>query len=345
MAASLGTAVHASIEDLLNLDLEGRSPEEKGWLPLTAEGFLKTRWEEEKTLFMATPRRPDWKESKYSEATKQQHGGIVLLLDHLGVRHLAHEQVTVALWRRLQSQVIAVEGELKTSDGRLMGRLDLLLAEVDDDGAVSGWLVADLKTGRAPTSELKPEVNRQLRMYRDILLANNPSAPPVRTEGWYTSTSSKWDAQGPNVLEDAFAAWQATLPTEEPLAPSPGPESCGGFCDWKAWCPHWWVWRHNNESLHQGDFCDAVVLVHRYDVKTGAAALELCEPVDDTGRVMPTGQHVPCHFDGRGKEVMDALSEEGHQGPLFLGSVKANRSTWRIGPWCDVLPWAPIGDL
>ena len=54
MAASLGTAVHASIEDLLNMDLEGRDGGETGWLPLTAEGFLRTRWDEEKEVFMAT---------------------------------------------------------------------------------------------------------------------------------------------------------------------------------------------------------------------------------------------------------------------------------------------------
>ena len=171
MAASLGTAVHASIEDLLNMDLDGRSADETGWLPLTAEGFLKTRWDEEKAAFMATPRRPDWKDAKWSEAKKQQKGGIVLLLDHIGAKHLGHEQITVALWRHLQSLTIAVEGELVTSDGRLMGRLDLLFADVDDAGQLQGWLVADLKTGNAPTEALKPEVNRQLRMYRDILLA------------------------------------------------------------------------------------------------------------------------------------------------------------------------------
>ena len=191
MAASLGTAVHASIEDLLNMDLDGRSADETGWLPLTAEGFLKTRWDEEKAAFMATPRRPDWKDAKWSEAKKQQKGGIVLLLDHIGAKHLGHEQITVALWRHLQSLTIAVEGELVTSDGRLMGRLDLLFADVDDAGQLQGWLVADLKTGNAPTEALKPEVNRQLRMYRDILLANNPTAPPVRTEGWYTKTATK----------------------------------------------------------------------------------------------------------------------------------------------------------
>ena len=152
MAASLGTAVHASIEDLLNMDLSGRDGSDTGWLPLTAEGFLKTRWDEEKAVFMATPRRPDWKDTKWSEAKKQQRGGIVLLLDHIGAKHLGHEQVTVALWRHLQSLTIAVEGELVTSDGRLMGRLDLLFADVDDSGELTGWLVADLKTGNAPVS-------------------------------------------------------------------------------------------------------------------------------------------------------------------------------------------------
>ena len=344
MAASLGTAVHASIEDLLNMDLSGRDGSDTGWLPLTAEGFLKTRWDEEKTVFMATPRRPDWKDTKWSEAKKQQRGGIVLLLDHIGAKHLGHEQVTVALWRHLQSLTIAVEGELVTSDGRLMGRLDLLFADVDDSGELTGWLVADLKTGNAPTEALKPEVNRQLRMYRDILLANNPAAPPVRTEGWYTKTATKWSAEGGSVLEDAYAAWDATQPTTLPMDPTPGPNSCGGFCDWKAWCPHWWTWRQESGTLHKGDFCDAVVLLHRYEPTSGAAVLELCEPLDSSGRAIPTGHQLSARFDGRGKEALEALQGEGHQGPLFLGSVMTGRGSWRVGPWCDVLPWAPFPD-
>ena len=181
MAASLGTAVHASIEDLLNLDLSSRKDGDVGWLPGEAERILKVRWEEEKAVFLATPRRPNWKEDKWKEALKQQRGGVILLLDHLGARELPHDQITVALWKRLQQLTIAVEGELRTSDGRLMGRLDLLFADMAEDVTMKGWLVADLKTGNAPTKELKTEVNRQLRMYRDILLANNPSAPPVRT--------------------------------------------------------------------------------------------------------------------------------------------------------------------
>ena len=343
MAASLGTAVHASIEDLLNMDLEGRDGGETGWLPLTAEGFSNPLGRREGSLHghAATSGLERRQMERSQEATTR---GIVLLLDHIGAKHLGHEQVTVALWRHLQSLTIAVEGELVTSDSRLMGRLDLLFADVDAEGQLEGWLVADLKTGNAPSEALKPEVNRQLRMYRDILLANNPAAPPVRTEGWYTKTATKWPVEGESVLEQAYAAWEATQPTTIPMDPTPGPNSCGGFCDWKAWCPHWWTWRASSGTLHQGDFCDAVVLMHRYETASGAAVLELCEPLDETGRAIPTGQQVSARFDGRGKDVLEALRDSGHQGPMFLGSVMTGRGTWRIGPWCDVLPWTPLPD-
>lgn len=344
MAASLGTAVHASIEDLLNLDLSSRKDGDVGWLPGEAERILKVRWEEEKAVFLATPRRPNWKEDKWKEALKQQRGGVILLLDHLGARELPHDQITVALWKRLQQLTIAVEGELRTSDGRLMGRLDLLFADMAEDGTMKGWLVADLKTGNAPTKELKTEVNRQLRMYRDILLANNPSAPPVRTEGWYTKTASKWAALGPSVLEDAYAAWEATQATPIPMEPTPGPDSCGGFCDWKAWCPHWWTWRKESGTLHKEDFSDAVVLLHQYDEVSGVGVVELCEPLDVTGRAIPTGNRVSAKFDGRGKDALEELRTQGYQGPLFLGSIMTARRSWRVGPWCDVLPWNPLPD-
>ena len=64
--------------------------------------------------------------------------------------------------------MIAVEGELISRDGRLGGRVDLLLNEVDDAGETVAWVVADLKTGRTPEGKLKPEVDRQLRFYRDL---------------------------------------------------------------------------------------------------------------------------------------------------------------------------------
>ena len=64
-----------------------------------------------------------------------------MLLDHVGVQGLSHERITIALWKKIQSLVIAVEGELVTKDGRLMGRLDLLLANVDESGSLLAGLL------------------------------------------------------------------------------------------------------------------------------------------------------------------------------------------------------------
>jgi len=344
MAASMGTAIHASIEDLLQIDLSGREPSESDWIFAEANSMLRKRWEEEKEVFHATPRHSNWKEEKFREAQKQQKGAINMLLDHVGIQGLSHERITVALWKKIQSLVIAVEGELVTVDGHLMGRLDLLLAIVDEKGRLTGWLVADLKTGRPPRGVLKPEVNRQLRMYRDILLSNNKTAPPVLAQGWYTDTSSKWDAKGENVLDSAYEAWNATKPSKTPLEPTPGQSSCGGFCDWKAWCPHWWSWRYENKLLHKGDFADGVVLLHQYDQERSIATVEECVPANSSGSVQPTGQIRNVRFDGRGKQALESLLQNGHQGAIFLGSAMMNRDVWRVGSWCDVLPWAPIPD-
>ena len=344
MAASLGTAVHASIEDLLLNDYSSIGNQQDDWLPKEAIRVLKLRWEEEKEVFMNTPRRPKWKEEKWKEAVKQQRGGVIMLLAHIGIQGLDHKRITGALWRKIQKHAIAVEGELKTKDGRLMGRLDLLLADVNEAGEMTGWLVADLKTGRTPDKKLKTEVNRQLRLYRDILLDNNPNAPKVRTEGWYTQNSSKWPAIGENVLQQAYAAWQETRPTKIPMDPTPGQDSCGGFCDWKAWCPHWWNWRYENGTLHKDDFSDAVVLLHEFEPNSGSAVIELCEPFEGGVRAIPTGIRKSAKFDGRGKDALQEVLATQHQGPLFLGSIMTAQSTWRIGHWCDVLPWKPILD-
>ena len=344
MAASLGTAVHASVEDLLLEDFSQIGNSEDGWLPQAGVTLLEKRWKEEKEVFHATPRRPQWKEEKWKEAITHQKGAIRMLLNHVGIDGLDQKKITGALWRKIQSLAIAVEGELKTKDGRLMGRLDLLMADVDASGKMVGWLVADLKTGKAPKDELKTEVNRQLRLYRDILKENNPNGPPIRTEGWYTADSSKWSALGDNVLQDAYAAWEQTTPTTIPLDPTPSNDSCGGFCDWKAWCPHWWTWRHETNTLHKSDFSDAVVLLHSYEPSNGSAIVELCEPRDSDGKVIPTGIRNGAKFDNRGKDALEELLDSGHQGPIFLGSAMTNRNSWRIGHWCDVLPWNPIPD-
>jgi hypothetical protein len=344
MAASVGTAVHASVEDLLQIDLSSRKPDETHWLPEVAESFLKTRWEEEKEIFLATPRRPMWKEKEWDKAKKMQRGAIKMLLEFVGAPGVTPLKTTIALWKNLLSRVIAVEGELRTSDDRLMGRLDMLFADVDDKGNLNGWIVADLKTGRAPETELKPEVQRQLLLYRDILLSNNPNAPPVKTEGWYTVNATRYTATGQSVLDDALVAWEATKPSEIPLEATPGQSSCGGFCDWKAWCPHWWNWRLENGTLGSDDFSDAVILLHHFDDVNGTGIAEICEPANAEGRALPTGLQIPITFDGRGKEALQELLATGHQGPIFIGSAMTVRNTWRVGHWCDVLAWSPIPD-
>jgi len=153
MAASLGTAVHASVEDLLQVDLTGMTPEKTHWLPDMAEKFLKHRWEEEKEVFHSTPRRPMWKEKEWDKAKRMQRGAIKMLLEFVGAKGVTPLKTTVAIWKSLLSRVIAVEGELRTTDNRLMGRLDMLFADVNSNGDLQGWIVADLKTGRAPEED------------------------------------------------------------------------------------------------------------------------------------------------------------------------------------------------
>ena len=74
------------------------------------------------------------------------------------------------------------------------------------------------------------------------------------------------------------------------------------------------------------------------------ATVEECIPATESGDVEPTGQMRNVTFDGRGKVVFEELLDAGHQGPIFLGSAMMSRDVWRVGSWCDVLPWSPIAD-
>ena len=96
MAASLGTAVHASIEDLLQIDLTNRKSDQTHWLPEMAENFLKQLWEEEKEIFHSTPRRPKWKEKEWDKAKKMQRGAIKMLLEFVGANGVTQLKTTVA---------------------------------------------------------------------------------------------------------------------------------------------------------------------------------------------------------------------------------------------------------
>ena len=204
MASAIGTAVHNSVEDLCNIDLSSRDGDEVEWLPPTANAILEKQWEQEKENFLKTPRHPRWKQEEFPRARKLLIGSLNILFAKAQIEKMKLSEVTIDTWRTIQKMVLAAEGTLRTSCGRLMGRLDLLVSDLDEDGNVVGWIVADLKTGKPPDGELYDTVSRQLRFYRDILCENNPDHPPVRAEGWYSNGSVVFEAEGPSVLPYAF---------------------------------------------------------------------------------------------------------------------------------------------
>ncbi|MDP6900121.1 MAG: PD-(D/E)XK nuclease family protein [Candidatus Thalassarchaeaceae archaeon] len=341
MASAIGTAVHNSVEDLCNLDLGDRDDEEVGWLAPTANAILEKQWESEKENFLATPRHPRWKEEEFPRARKLLIGSLNILFAKSQTGQVALSQVTAGMWRHIQKVVLAAEGTLRTSCGRLMGRLDLLISDLDEDGNVIGWIVADLKTGKPPSGELYDTVSRQLRFYRDILCENNPDHPPVKAEGWYSDGSIVFQAEGPSVLPEAFEAWEASKITEEPMEAKPNSEACG-FCEWKAWCPAW-VWAQAQGELKPtGIFRDMIAVLEKVEVENGICLVERMAPIDEDGNLATTGQRAGAVFAGQALDRLKALMDEGHEGPIFLGGVRMDGETWKLGDWCDVLPWSPL---
>ncbi|MDP6906762.1 MAG: PD-(D/E)XK nuclease family protein [Candidatus Thalassarchaeaceae archaeon] len=341
MASAIGTAVHNSVEDLCNLDLDGRDGDEKGWLPPTANAILEQQWQAEKKTFLSTPRHPRWKQEEYPRARKLLIGSLNILFAKARTGQIALSEVSVAMWRDIQKMVLAAEGTLRTTCGRLMGRLDLLVSDIDEDGNIVGWIVADLKTGKPPSGELYDTVSRQLRFYRDILCENNPDHPPVKAEGWYSNGSVVFQAEGPSVLPEAFEAWEASKITDTPMEAKPGSEACG-FCEWKAWCPAW-VWAQAQGELKpSGIFRDMIAVLEKVEIENGICLVERMAPLDEDGNLARTGQRAGAVFAGQALERLKSLIEEGHEGPVFLGGVRLDGETWKLGDWCDVLPWSPL---
>jgi len=341
MASAIGTAVHNSVEDLCNIDLSGRDGDEIDWLPSTANAILEKQWEQEKEIFLKTPRHPRWKQEEFPRARKLLIGSLNILFAKARTGKIALSEVSIDTWLNIQEMILAAEGTLRTSCGRLMGRLDLLVSDYDDEGNVVGWIVADLKTGKPPDGELYDTVSRQLRFYRDILCENNPDHPPVRAEGWYSNGSVVFEAEGPSVLPEAFEAWEASKITNTPMDAKPNDQACS-FCEWKAWCPAWLWAQAQGEMKPSGIFRDMVAILEKVQVENGICLVERMAPITDTGELAPTGQRAGAVFAGQALERLQALIEEGHTGPVFLGGVRLDGETWKLGDWCDVLPWSPL---
>ena len=341
MASMMGTAVHNTVEDLCNLDISDRDEAETGWLPPTAQAILDRHWAIEKATFLETPRHPRFKDEEIERAHELLIGSLNILIAASKIGKVGYSEMTIGQWVQVQDCILAAEGTLRSSCGRLMGRLDLLVKELDESGEVIGWIVADLKTGRPPVGMLKETVSRQLRFYRDLLMEINPDHPPIRAEGWYSEGSQVFAAEGPSVLPDAFRAWEGMFITEEPLKATPNQEGCG-FCEWKAWCPAWLPALARGQISFDSIFRDEVVIVHRFDADTGAVLVERMVPKDEVGGLVPTGDKFGLILAGQALVQMAEHQEAGRQGPLFLGSVLAKNQTWRMGDWSEILVWEPI---
>lgn len=340
MPASMGNAIHNSVEDLCNLNLTGKDDEETGWLPPIAREVLDRHWQIEHDLFFETPRHPRWK----SELITKAHDGLVGALNilftkaHIPPTQLSH--VSIGTWREVQEVVLANERTLVSECGRLMGRLDLLISDIQDGKSV-GWIVADLKTGNPPKIQLNEKVSRQLRFYRDLLKQNNPDHPPVHAEGWYSANQTIHCAEGPSILDDAFEAWEGMRPTEEPLQGTPSDTACA-FCEWKAWCPTWWVARRDGELPPGSRFRDEVVRLVRFDEESGAALFERTPPVDDDGELAGSNHRFGAILRDQALEQLRAIASSDSDGALFLGSARVDGKIMHLGDWSEVLPWSPM---
>ena len=102
MAASIGTAIHNSVEDLCNLDISGRDDEDTGWLQTSARAILEQRWEDERTLFMQTPRHPRWKEESFSKAHDGLIGALAIIFEKALLPVVELSSVSAQSWKQVQ---------------------------------------------------------------------------------------------------------------------------------------------------------------------------------------------------------------------------------------------------
>jgi len=341
MPASLGNAVHNSVEDICNLDLSKRDDSEVGWLSKSMKEILDKHWEIERKIFLETPRRPRWKPQLISKAREGFVGALNILFSKTKHDSKKFSEISVGDWKYIQSIVLLNEGALVSEDGRLIGRLDLLIDDLDDEGTSRGWIVADLKTGKPPKENLNERVNRQLLFYRDLLKETTHDHPQVSAEGWYSANQEVYVAEGESVLEDAKRAWKKMKLTSKPFESTPGSQACS-FCEFKAWCPDWWIARSQGIIPDSTMFRDEVVRLIRFDEASGAALFERQEPKGEIGEVIESETRFGGFVKGRALEQMLNLISSEYEGPIFIGSIRAEGRTIHLGDWSEILEWTPL---
>ncbi len=341
MPIVIGNAIHNSIEDLCNMEFEYEGDEEKKWLPKIAKKTLDHHWKLQKQIFFDTPRHPKWKNNSYNKAVDGLNKALFMLLNQVKINDIKLSNVTVKMWRKIKDIILANEGTMNSKCGKLMGRLDLLLKDLDKDNNEIGWIVVDLKTGRPPKDKLTETTNRQLLFYRDLLKLINPKHPPMRAEGWYTSNQTMHEAIGESVTEDALSKWDLIELTHTPFDATPEEFSCG-FCEWKPWCPSWLVAINDGILKKGGRFTNEVVTLLNFDEEEGLASFKLMDPIGEDGQLVDSGESFGAFLANAPLNQLRELYSEGYDGALFLGSARMDGKTRHLGDWSEILPWTPL---
>ena len=341
MPIVIGNAVHNSVEDICNIDMSDRDISEKEWLPKLSAEILSNHWQLQKDIFFEMKRHSGWKKNSYNKAREGLNKALLMLLSQAKILEVDLSKITIGMWNKVREIILANEGTMNSKCGKLMGRLDLLLKDLDQGGNQIGWIVVDLKTGRPPKDNLSETVNRQLRFYRDLLILINPNHPPIRTEGWYTSNQTMYEAMGDSVTKDAFDAWASIELTEDPFQATPQEFVCG-FCEWKAWCPKWFVAVHDETLKRHKTFNDEVVTLINFDSEEGLASFKLMIPDGLDGELRDSEKSFGAFLSNQSLNQLRELQNMGYDGPLFLGSTRVDGEVRYLGDWSEILPWNPL---
>ncbi len=340
MPASMGNVIHNSFEEICKTEIFKEFDYEKGWFEEIVKSTLDKHWEIERDLFMEAPRHPRWKSELHQKALEGLVVSLKMLSEKTTGKTSEPSEIEPSDWAETQSNIIANEATLTSNCGKLMGRLDLLIS-IKRSGEPEEWIVADLKTGKPPMSELGPKVSRQLRFYRDILKQNEPDHPILVAEGWYSANQTTHTAEGPSVIEEALEAWEGMTPTQEPLSATPSQEACT-FCEWKPWCPSWWVARMEGAIPPGGMFIDEVVNLVRLDHESGAALFQRAPPSGKNGELAESNHRFGAILKDGALEQMKKLVDSIGDDPIFLGSARVTGKVVHLGDWSEIIPWSPL---
>ncbi len=341
MPIVIGNTIHNSVEDICNLEILNKGDDEKNWLPKLAKKTLDHHWKLQKDIFFNTPRHPKWKQNSYNKAFEGLNKALYMLLSHVKIDDVKLSNVTLRMWKKIKINILANEGTMNSRCGKLMGRLDLLLRDFDDEGNESGWIVVDLKTGKPPKEKLSNTINRQLLFYRDLLKLINLDHPPMRAEGWYTSNQTIHEAIGPSVTDDALATHSLIELTNTPFQATPEDFTCG-FCEWKAWCPSWLIAIEDGILKKGGRFTNEVVTLANFDPEEGLALFKKMIPDGQNGNLKDSGEKFGAFLVNQPLDQLRALCSEGYEGALFIGSARIDGETRHLGDWSEILPWNPL---